>query len=1181
MPRVRDSPGIPHRDGIGLPSIVVDGSLGPTDRFYLTTDSKSTAAPSGLSLDSTRPAARSKSCEAQGCSLVTSFGYPASGNPVSCFAHASLGMVDLRHPPCHADGCPTHPIFGYPPTDGQRYQPEYCSQHRLEGMINLSHKKALEFPQENGDVEMVDLRLESREGHSERGSGEGRGRDGDRTASSYNVTEQLQHQQQEKRSWKRVSQNTQVEDRHTSAEGSSLPGSITNIVGMAGNVRDVEDNAPPKLKSIDATSVKSSFKAQSKAGSSSQISAIGTVSLEAITSSNGATLASLHAHWEAAAALRVSRTCYHKPCGTTACFGFPGGKRSACAKHRLEGMVNLDRYISKMKSQGFRDGSGRPNNASDGGVLTSGPHATVSSPSGKNGTKSNVKGNGIVKNGGEQAVAMAHASQERHAVDDRRSSNRSCSTTGEEDPGAAVPAEAAEPLRTSRSGRPLGRVSARYRDLDYDTDDGFNDSSMAGVGVQKLGVDHGVKGMVKSVSSGKKSGRGATGAAARSNAVQPKQRLSSVVGSNSGGGDRESTSNVPSRKSRLRTDGEGMNKHCGGGPGDNLPPVIGAGVRGDATAVTSAATGSRAPAIFNKGIRAGNGSVDTARRKDSAAVVKGALKKAEKCALSADACAGSARSKESERKAPAPRRSHSAQWRHGPNGVSRPPTKHAICGEEGCSTTARFGYPGEKRRMFCGTHKRSGMINLNKQSKVAAVGVSPSAGKRSSDPGKGFLSSSSSSPAAPVIRDGDEENSLGSLGRGKACSDRTKPKPAGESAGVRNVYAGVAPPSAAASAVGAPNVDTTVPVPPAEAAVAARVPNADVEAAFPAPPAEASVIAAATEVRNADTAAAVAVPPLVAADGGQGEAVGVPNTDAATGFPAPPPLPSPAALPVAEMPAASNKICRQVTCQTHASFGFLGSRREFCRKHRVEGMVNLSARKRSTVASSAAEGASGSLPKPLKSVCKSQQKHGGASPISPPPAHPHGDAGGGASAAASPLSQAPALSLAPPGLIRCPMWLGGRVFHEGGFNFDEGFSNGESKEGKRKGKDRGASASCRVLDCDRHASFGFPGEERTSCSVHKRKGMIILNCQQNKVGGAATVESDDKKGGKGESRGKRGAGQPPDISESRLILKKPRRVSEARSGKGGGGGAGGTKRQRSRCGVCGRLPKLGEIVMLQ
>lgn len=1096
MPRVRDSTGIPHRDGIGIPSIVLAGALGPPDRFYLATDSKSTAAPSELSLDSTRTAARSKSCDAQGCGLVSSFGYPASGNPVSCFAHTSLGMTDLRHPPCHADGCPTQPKFGYPPIDGQRYQPEYCSQHRLEGMVNLFHRKALEFPQEKAEVEMVDFRPESREGHSERGSREGYGRDGDRTTSSYNITEQLQHQQQERRSWKRVSQNTQMEDRQTPPGGSSLPGSTTTIVGMAGNFRDVEDNAPAKLKSIDATSVKSSSKAQPKVGCSSQISAIGTVSLETNTSSNGDTLASLRAHWEAAAGLRGSPICYHKPCGTIAFFGFPGGKRSACSRHRVEGMVNLDHYTPEIKSQGCKDGSGSSNNTLDGEVLTSGPHATVSSPSRGNDIMSNGNGNGIVKNYGEQAVvAMAHASQKHRAVDDRRASNRSCSTTGGENPGAAVPAESAEPLRTSRSGRPLGRVSARYRDLDYSTNDGFNDSSGDVGGVKKFGVDRGVKGRVKSVSLGKESGRGATRAAARSkpSAVKPRRRSSSAVGSNSGGGECKSTSNVPSRNSCRRTDGERIIRRGGGGPGDNLPPLIGAGVRGDATAVTSVATESRAPVICNKGIRAGNGSVDTARRKDSTAVVKGAPKKAEKCALSVDAYPGSARSKEREKKVAAPRRSQSVQRRHGHNGVSRPPTKHAICIEEGCFTTARFGYLGEKRRMFCGTHRRPEMINLNKQSKVTAVGVAPSERKRSSGLGKGIQSSSSSSS--------------------------------------------------------------------------------------PAAPAKPSAAAAATEVRNAGTAAAVVVPRVVAAAaGGEGAAVGVPNTDATTAVTAPPLPPPSAALPVAKMVPGSNKFCLEVKCQTHAYFGFLGSHREFCRKHRVEGMVNLSTRKRSAVASSAAEAASGSLVH--KPVCKSQQKHGGTSPISPSPAHPPEDEGVGAPAAASSLSQAPAISPVPPVLIRSPMWLGGRLFQKGGVTFDEGFSNGERKEGKRKGNDRGASGSCRMLDCDRQASFGFPGEEHISCSVHKRDGMINLDCLQSKVGDAGTVESDEKNGGKGGSRGKRGAGQPPDISESRLIYKKARRVSQGRSGEGGGGGTGGTKRHRPRCGVCGRLPKLGEIVLL-
>lgn len=1129
MPRVRDSPGIPHRDGIGLPSIVLAGALGPPDSFYLATDSKSAAAPSELSLDSTKPAARSKSCEAQGCGLVSSFGYPASGNPVSCFAHTSLGMTDLRHPPCHADGCPTQPIFGYPPIDGQRCQPEYCSQHRLEGMVNISHRKALEFPQEKAEVEMVDLRPANRVGHSESGSGEGHGRDGDRTTSSYDVTEQLQHQQQERRSWKRVSQNAQMEDRQTPEGGSSLQGSTTTFVGIAGNLRDAEDNAPAKLKSIDTTSAKTSSKAQPEANCSGQIGTIGTVSLETRTLSN----------WEAVPGLRGSHTCYHKPCGTVACFGFPEGEHLACSRHRVEGMVSLKYYIPEMKSQGVQDGSGNPNNSVAGEVLTSGPHATVPSQPGRNGVESNGNGNGIVKNGGEQAVAIAHASQKHRAVD----------TTGGEDPGAAVPAEAAEPLRTSRSGRPLGRVSARYRDLDYGTNDGFNDSSGDVGGVKKVGVDRGVKGRVKSVSLGKGSGRGATSAAARSNptVVKPQRRSSSAVGSSSGdgsfrgGGDCESTSNVPSRNSRLRTDGERINRRGGGGPGDNLPPVIGASVRGDATAVTSVATESRAPVICNKGIRAENGSGDTARRKDSTVIVKGAPKKAEKCALSVDAYAGSARSKEREKKVAAPRRSHSVQRRHSHNGASRPPTKHAICIEEGCSTTARFGYLGEKRRMFCGTHRRPEMINLNKQSKVVAVGVAPSVGKRSNGLGKKIISSSSS-PAGPAFLDGGRDSSLGSLTRGKACSNGTKQKPARRSAGVRNTCMEVATPSAAS------NADTSVPAPPAIAAATAA--------------------AAATEVQNEGIAAAVAEPPLIAAAGREGAAVGVPNTDETTAV-----TPPPAALPVVKMVAGSNKICLEVTCQTHAYFGFLGSHREFCRKHRVEGMINLSARKKSAVASTAAEAAPGPLVR--KPVCKSLQKHGGASPIFPSPTHPRGDAGVGALEAASSLSQAPVISPASSVLIRSPMWLGGKLFQKGGVTFDEGFSNGEIKEEKRKGKDRGASGSCRMLDCDRHASFGFPGEERISCSVHKRKGMINLNFQQSKVGDAATVEPD-----KGGTRGKRVAGQPPDISESRLILKKARRVSEAQSGESGGGGIGGTKRHRPRCGVCGRLPKLGEIILL-
>ena len=1192
MPRVREPEAIRNSHEASLTSVLVGGAPDLPARYYAAVNSKSSAPPSSRSSEARRPSYRSRSCQTQGCELISSFGYPSSGKAIFCSTHASLGMVDVRHPPCRADGCPIQPMFGYPPTaDARSYRREYCSQHRLEGMIDLAHGKFSGLSQKNiehegrpREVDATNQRSGSRGGQSEPGGGDDdnddhdnddhdnddhgnddHDHDGDNSITSkegsdvgedLSQLQQLQQQQGshiQQRPSKRVRHATEPGDEETVNDGPLLQDGVT------------------RRKSAGAILTERSSKAEPKAGSGSgrRVSAIGADSTGTVASSGRAKFVGPPANWAAAVAIRGCRTCHHQPCITTACFGFPGGKRTACGKHRLEGMVNLDRFN---KSTG-RDGKGSGEGGRGRGRELGGGSSVISGLAGGDVTAP-VSGTSAESNGESKGGIFGDGKGERVSKGERdgigiervtlsalgrsvdqesKSSNSSSMRAGGKGPGGEVEAEVegSDAIRTSRSGRPLGGMSARYRDYDCDLDnaeliktDDAGDGPEAvdparrasacqgngascpkspsfgyAGGVREVCGDHRVEGMVNLVSMGKRKM-----AAARSNSgvVEPQSRPSVSGGKGCIGGGARAIRE--SGSPRQRTGGAKIRRRgggAGGGATDASTLAVGAVSRGRPTTSSFVANGNGRPASSILRVRVRVGSAVGDRKKATAAPAgeTAAATTTEQRALSVEETRAAGEGGGSDR----PEGEEDL-----PFTASRSPTNnHALCLKDGCSTTARFGYPRDRRRRLCGLHKSPGMVNLNKRSRSVAV-AGPAAVKGGVSTSEVGLECAPDETIRPSYSGRVSGGGEGGSGGGRALIVAVKPRVvATKKKTLRRSLERLATCAAPVFSEAAQNN-------------LGRGGGGGV-----------------CEDDNTKPRAV----------GGVTKVAGVVPADTAAGE------------TVAKKSPGSYKICREETCPLHASFGIKGGRREYCREHHKEGMVNLVveakwARRAAEAAAAAAAKAasSGTRARKPPQTGRIKQKQG-------PAGRPSREDSGRA---------APCPPAAPSRMTRSPVWLGGGAFRTDGCGgLGARKEEKEVAKGKGKGKERAALGPCRASECD----------QDVSSSLHNRKGVVDVNDRSElggSTGGSVNHEDEDERGGGSKSSGggngvgvgaKRVFVQSPKTDHPR-IDKKPRgfrRVREAgvKEGEGvgdgdGGGGDGGAK-ERLRCAVCGRLPKLGEF----
>ena len=85
-----------------------------------------------------------KKCRYKDCPTEANFGY-RDGKKEYCSKHKLDGMVNLHSQKCQHLECPKIASFGY--RDGKK---EYCSKHNRDGMINLHNKR---YQQESSSSE--------------------------------------------------------------------------------------------------------------------------------------------------------------------------------------------------------------------------------------------------------------------------------------------------------------------------------------------------------------------------------------------------------------------------------------------------------------------------------------------------------------------------------------------------------------------------------------------------------------------------------------------------------------------------------------------------------------------------------------------------------------------------------------------------------------------------------------------------------------------------------------------------------------------------------------------------------------------------------------------------------------------------------------------------------------------
>lgn len=293
------------------------------------------------------------------------------------------------------------------------------------------------------------------------------------------------------------------------------------------------------------------------------------------------------------------------------------------------------------------------------------------------------------------------------------------------------------------------------------------------------------------------------------------------------------------------------------------------------------------------------------------------------------------------------------------------------------------------------------------------------------------------------------------------------------------------------------------------------------------------------------------------------------------------------------------KKCVEPRCARRASFGVLGHSREYCLTHHLPGMINLvvEGKKARIAATATAAGAAGLHRRKEQPTPKKKRRR-----LVGPPLSSVASSGGTAAARGA---------ASPAGMTRTPVWtrvgcngvasleLNGKQENAGGVGASAAGGRGAAGGGDggecvgveakkvaaagaslRKGRCRGEG------DCDLTASFGFPGGLRESCSVHQREGMVNLTYNSPRAFRANLVGADGSGGGGGgggssvrmEGKGKRSAGAARTDAQ-----RPPKKLRGVADGGGVGEGADGSRHrvwEGSKCGVCGRMAKLGECSCL-
>lgn len=212
------------------------------------------------------------------------------------------------------------------------------------------------------------------------------------------------------------------------------------------------------------------------------------------------------------------------------------------------------------------------------------------------------------------------------------------------------------------------------------------------------------------------------------------------------------------------------------------------------------------------------------------------------------------------------------------------------------------------------------------------------------------------------------------------------------------------------------------------------------------------------------------------------------------------------AIPPSGWPKNWHKMCTAESCSLHASFGFVGGRREFCSTHQVPGMVNLVvARKKMIKVDPSDEQVEKKRPVAAAPTRKKQKRP-----------HPEADScadsrcreGGDESDKLSGSTPSPVLN----GVSKTTAGNGLGNAHLTAVDGGGGDSDGPESSPKQEhaSSDKNAEAPtaaapaaasrrraghCFFEGCAMWASFGFPLGKREFCRRHQREGMINLPYQ--------------------------------------------------------------------------------------
>ena len=893
----------------------------------------------------------------------------------------------------------------------------------------------------------------------------------------------------------------------------------------------------------------------------------------------------------APAASRGSRLCLCQPCHTTACFGFPGGRRTSCGRHRQDGMVNLDRYGHGHGSAAvIVDGNG--GGAGDGSRIGGGVGGDV---------------NGNVGTLEREAAELASF----HIA------------------GRGGTGRASRLVLACRANGISCKKPRRF---------GFPG------GAREVCSDHKVVGMVNFVEGGKVRsaaaesagetisgalvGKGPDGGALVSSR-NSKKSISVSDGDGGGGGDGGSSGSGAragstahgtghEQSNSLRKAVEKTGRLLATGPlnnGDVKPAVtvvadiVAAGT--DAAASATATATATAPA----GVR---GKKKTARPAAAAGEKSSFARTGASSGKVTRTAVGGGKVNTSSSSPPPFSATESAVGfftvdedigsgsggggvDHGGDGHSGGrntlPNHKIMCSEEGCPISARFGYLSTRKRVCCGAHKRFGMVNLDKNPLK----------RRSAAPASSATQGDAAEPLVPATA----SSALAALAAAAAAA-AVAVAPAEFGNNVKNSH--VAPVGGVAGKKRGRKRK-------ANDAGASSAVSGSGEGGGDRSPSQASVALAPAKTIKAR---AVKAPATLKCEKGK-------IREVSTSTSGPLPEPSGKARRGAGGGARGYKRCKHLTCLLHASFGFRDGRRDFCMVHQLPDMVNLVVEsKKERKAAAAAEAAAtveatASVPKNPAAAVSAATGSETKKPSGAPPSKRQRCV----SAASSPPSNrcAPGArsdrsdAVAPSRMTRTPVIRGGgapfqsdigNVKEKGNVVEGVGAAAGATSAASGVGAGVGTGAKararvgaaaeteakgllgvqagrsgetsaavstrvsrkgrCKASGCDLHASFGFPKGSRDFCAGHHLEGMSNLVYQSAKRGAIARVEKGKGLGGRNARTRRKGKGAASvsataatSASATAAVAATAATVSSSTVEGGGGGGSDGGSGGVGRC----------------